>query len=201
MCVQCICRGTPLLVVITQCLHMKCSWQDRLYFWLWNSRNWFSWTSCSFVISWGGGDPPSNVPFLLFTIPQLCQLLPFLICSLFFCHHCQYLCSLVSTAFSILSWSTCCCSNVKDWHLFIGTQFLYSQPFSQKTQLWRLRLLSHLSHYQSPLATTCKCLKTHSREKSKKWRYIYGNGDFRVTSLSNHLSPHASVPLLPFGTF
>ena len=51
------------LVVITQHLYMKFSWRERLYFWLWNSRNWFSCRTCSFVISCGGfrgvglGDP------------------------------------------------------------------------------------------------------------------------------------------------
>ena len=52
---MCLQGHVPLSVVITQHLYMKCSWQDRLYFWLWNSRNWFSWATCSFVISWLGG--------------------------------------------------------------------------------------------------------------------------------------------------
>ena len=40
-CVRPMClQGRPAhFVVITQRLNMKCSWRDRLYFWLWNSRN------------------------------------------------------------------------------------------------------------------------------------------------------------------
>ena len=132
-------------------------------------------------------------------IPQLCQLPPFSICTLFFCHHCQYLCWLVLTSFSMVSWSTCCCSKLKICNktLLHGQHFLWRHICGiWKSIFTSLIITCHLP----PLANVWKHIVEKSQTNGDTFVVAFETSQSPLSS-SNHLSPLAIVPLFPFVSF